>query len=28
MITDPEGVPPGTELDRKNQASGGTATDQ
>lgn len=28
MITDPEGVPPGTELYKKNQASGGSATDQ
>lgn len=28
MITDPEGVPPGTELYKKNQASGGKATDE
>lgn len=27
MITDPEGVPPGTELYKKNQESGGKATD-
>lgn len=27
MITDPEGVPPGTELYKRNQASGGKATD-
>ena len=27
MITDPEGVPPGTELYKKNMASGGKATD-
>ncbi|MBO9565500.1 MAG: biopolymer transporter ExbD [Niastella sp.] len=28
MITDPEGVPPGTELFKKNQATGGKATDE
>jgi biopolymer transport protein ExbD len=28
MITDPEGVPAGTELYKKNQASGGKATDE
>ena len=28
MITDPEGVPPGTDLYKKNQATGGKATDQ
>ena len=28
MITDPEGVPPGTDLYKKNQASGGRATDE
>lgn len=28
MITDPEGVPAGTELFKKNQASGGKATDE
>lgn len=28
MITDPEGVPPGTELYKKNEASGGRATDE
>jgi len=28
MITDPEGVPPGTELYKKNQQTGGKATDQ
>lgn len=28
MITDPEGVPPGTELYKKNQATGGKATDE
>jgi hypothetical protein len=27
MITDPEGVPPGTELYRKNMETGGKATD-
>ena len=27
MITDPEGVPPGTDLFRKNEATGGKATD-
>lgn len=27
MITDPEGVPPGTELYKKNQTTGGKATD-
>jgi hypothetical protein len=28
MITDPEGVPPGTDLYRRQQATGGTATDE
>jgi biopolymer transport protein ExbD len=28
MITDPEGVPPGTELYKRNQATGGKATDE
>lgn len=28
MITDPEGVPPGTELYKRNQTSGGKATDE
>ena len=28
MITDPEGVPPGTDLYKKNQASDGRATDE
>lgn len=28
MITDPEGVPPGTDLFKKNQGAGGKATDE
>lgn len=28
MITDPQGVPPGTELWKKNEAAGGKATDE